>query len=435
MSMFRRAWLALVVAAGVLAVPNTSASAAGTTNGPLLYDYYLLNLGTGAKTMLPSGLGLPTQFSPDGSKVGSLFSGCTGQGCTPIAQLETTTHDGVRDTVTTFGPTSAWSLSWSPDGSKIAVLVQNANDPSKGSIVVVDAVTGAKTTVQASSSTFIVNGTSQISWNPTNDKIAFVGTELKNGLAHYVDTDQIYTVNAGTLQRARYNTHGAASCAAPSPCPGATFSDVDWAPDGSKIVGVTEYDPNTTDDTISSTAGVATIGEGESTPHFVFHYEDDFYSVYSGPFFSPDGTKILFTHNVNSDAVGGIIPADGGTVRDLDSPYFLDWQPCPNGVCVKWGQTATKVASTITLNYTVSSSVRVNGQVTPKRAGESVVVKLQKSVRGNWVTMASKSQLLSANSRYVITLPLQGVFTCRAVARYPGDARTKPSTATKFFSC
>jgi Tol biopolymer transport system component len=432
-------WLLAAALPAIAVGAPLPASAGGTTNGGLLYSNYLLNPTSNVKTAIPSAFfSKPTQFAPDGASVAFLTNRCEAP-CDDFANdsvvdVEVRSNVGDSNTLGTLRGQGE-SVTWSPDGESLAVLVRNS-DFSSGRIVRVNVAGGVPVTIAASTPEFGIDPGSMISWNPTSNEIAFVGTEyFAPDQAWLVHSRQLYVVDAVTKSQARFNTQQVEGCGAPDQCPGVQFADPDWAPGGTRLVVDYTYDPDINDFVTDAPdeLSVATISAGDEFASPVA--ETGSGSSYTGPFWSPDGTKILYSREVGGELTGGIVPVDGGAVRDLESFWFLDWQACPAGVCARWAAPPTRVDSTISLNYTTSTLVRTNGQVVPNRAGQTVTVTLQKLQGRSWVTLATKSAALSANSRYVIQFPRRDIFTCRAVARYPGDARTKPATATKVFSC
>jgi uncharacterized delta-60 repeat protein len=77
----------------------------------------------------------------------------------------------------------------------------------------------------------------------------------------------------------------------------------------------------------------------------------------------------------------------------------------------------------------------VSGKVTPNHEGESVTVKLFKKKDGDFRLVDSKDDKLSATSRYTATFSRPDASRCKVIARFPGDAHHKPSTASEGFAC
>jgi Tol biopolymer transport system component len=198
--------------------------------------------------------------------------------------------------------------SWSPDGTKIALMMNGCslNDQGvMGGIFAVDVATGVKTRLTTNRTGFAIDQLP--AWSHDGTKIAFTR-------ADDAGVYQIYVMDAdgGSLTQL---TTAAASSASP-----------DWSPDDSKIVFDRFHDQNTElfvmDADGSDLTQVTDIGSplGATSTH---------------PAWSPDGSRIAFASNRASGGTSDyeiyVMDADGGNVTQItdntDLDLHPDWQP------------------------------------------------------------------------------------------------------------
>ncbi len=89
----------------------------------------------------------------------------------------------------------------------------------------------------------------------------------------------------------------------------------DWAPDGTKIVFVSDRDGN-------SEIYVLTLAPVTDLKRLTEHRASDL-----GPRFSPDGTKIVFYSSRDGNYEIYLMDADGSTVTRLTHTIAIDWDP------------------------------------------------------------------------------------------------------------
>lgn len=189
-----------------------------------------------------------------------------------------------RTSLTTVEGISA--MSWSPDGSAIAIAV-----PSSG-VSIIDLATGNSTLI-ARIGTVEDHG---LSWSPDGTRLALAG----DGSIIVVDTDE--------SRRRILVDHGGSQGAA-------------WSPDGTKIAYLRT--PGSGSD-ISLEAWV--IGADGSDPNRLFHGEcciGDWW----GPFWSPDGNRIAFFDDVDVPLGSFLaVNADGtGSPEQVDDVVVSGW--------------------------------------------------------------------------------------------------------------
>jgi Tol biopolymer transport system component len=198
---------------------------------------------------------------------------------------------GERRTVSTDPEISA--LSWSPDGTRIAVA-------STTSASVIDLVSGATTPLGP------MGQVGEISWSPDGTQLVFdENTD---------DRNRIVAVNAdGSNRRVLVDQGSPQGPGAPA-----------WAPDGSTIAYVrTPLEPGSTH---RFSFEVWVIGIDGSDPTRLFH-GGCCIGDWSGPVWSPDGTRLAFFDDV--DVRYGrllVVNADGsGSVERVDELEFDGW--------------------------------------------------------------------------------------------------------------
>jgi len=262
-----------------LAASGATQSAADVGNGRLQLG---LTAGTGTITYesqqhiyLADADGLSTRpllaaaasapgWSPDGSKL--VIETANG--------LETIDADGTNRNVIVSGTGgTVIDPAWSPDGSKIAyVVVGTTHD----SIWTVPAGGGSPTSV-LSPSAFLSSPT----WSPDGSKIAFLETLLTRG-----NPPNIWIMNADGSNPTELPTTNV-------PDPGGfELRNLAWSPDGSKLLFSTGAAPEEFGEGRfpGSIAVANTDGSGDHILVAALSH-----SSFTDPFWSPDGTKIIFS--------------------------------------------------------------------------------------------------------------------------------------------
>lgn len=321
----------------------------------------------------------------------------------------------------------AGAADFSGDGSQLAVHVQDAEDgASTLYVLVADGAAPPRSVITDRGDNLLISG---VSFNPVADQLAFVRS-ARIGL--------ISTAGGAV-------TDFSGGCAWPGQepdCPPELetgyWSDgpVDFDPTGNRIVTQTSrhlFEEERTEVFHSvvgrGTRGLTRLGD--------VPVDDGSFNV-GYAVFSPGGDEVAYPLETDPDGslppTVYVEPASGGTRTAVGSGQVVAWQACPDGVCAEYGDVPA-TPTTISLNYSTGDKVRLNGQVDPSAAGLPVAFTLEVQRGRRWVQVATKSARLSALSRYVVKLPRQDVFLCRATARFDGSAELEPSTTTKSFSC
>ena len=331
---------AAFLAAALIAVPATPASAAAPTDGLLAAQLRFVNPDS-STTSMPSRLWGAKEFSPDGSKLA---------GAVQTSTLQVWSSDGSETEVATM-PSDIDGYAWSPDQTQLAVLVRKGNFDAQIYRVPV-AANATPVLLVDSTSGFAVEGgwNSQISWSPTGNKVAFIGTERDaDGSALSVHARQIYTVPAfGGAASTRYNQHQPEECELV--CTYYEYENPAWTPRGDGIAAlVTQHvEDNSSADSLwtdEQYVGIATSEEPGATKVrrlSIYNQTVDSYShLGSGPLvYSADGTRIMIS--VAATELGERRPTivdgtTGAVIKTYTSQFvWTDWQPCPSGTCAVW---------------------------------------------------------------------------------------------------
>ena len=183
---------------------------------------------------------------------------------------------------------------WSPDGTRIAFLRQDALFAERNDVYTVDAGGGAPVRV-----TRIPGWYSSPSWSPDGRRLAF--SAYLDGYGH----SQMFTVNSDGSGLTGLLT-------------GASAYDPSWSPDGSRIAyagfrvlgpGSYQSDLNVVDADGRNERRVVSLG-----------------SYVSAPAWSPDGRQILFA----SDPGLHLVNADGSGLLQVTIPPPLSWDSAPS---------------------------------------------------------------------------------------------------------
>lgn len=306
----------------------------------------------------PEGFGGPT-WSPDGSKI------AYGHWGSDAGRIEVMDPDGSNSQP--IGPAGAWAPAWSPDGSMIGFTDVQRWEAG----YVMDADGG--------NPRLLIGDAIEAVWSPDCSRIA-ISTKAE---------DQIWIVRADGRVRILSNGH-----------------DLDWAPDGRRLVFARWGDPNAI--YVVNTDGT---GERRLRPGY-------------DPAWSPDGTQIVFVR------FGGlaVMNADGSNARTVaaaDQTAFHyhgepDWQalagraPDP-GICAPWRTSFDALP-----RLHVSVRPRNARPEEPTRFRFRVSGEGQRRVRRAVIYFAGQRTRTNARGRAVITHEFSYNVRRRAVATKAG---------------
>jgi TolB protein len=298
-------------------------------------------------------------WSPDGARL-AFISDRSGQQeiyvmPAPVAQAQVNVEaalrgaDGSGATQLTGGLTSLWSpLSWSPDGSRLAITRGPANFPNDREEIDIYLVSadgsGTVSVIQNPQSDFAPK------WSPDGRRIAFTGLRSAN--------NALYAVNPDGTGLTTLGWEGGRDAGAYA-----------WSPDGSRVayfsVSRQRYG-----DYRDEVRIVAADGSNEKT---ILALERPERPVYSDLAWSPDGTRLIFTSTHEGDADGSrrvyiyMMWADGSGLTRLtsDSARYAEPRWSPDGKWIVF--TSDQDAPTDIYLMNVENAIRSPGTLTPIR--------------------------------------------------------------------
>ena len=277
---------------------------------------FILDLTTGLEESLDldhRGEGFSPTWSPDGSRIlGNIFDPPDIPGRPAILDPA----DGTLQVIDPEGLVGALGCgSWSPDGTTLACTLDDDEHPEAEGIYTVRVDGNALTQVTASPNPSISDDLGSCGGNdiaaafsPDGARIAFIRahcgptsrTQAASVWLVNVDgTDEVEVVPEGLV-----NSHD--------------YSRLGWSPDGRHIVFATETGDL---DTVGMDGGDATPvhRSGPHAPAFAY-----------SPAFSPDGTLILFSANLNGTELY-VVDAEGGEALPVtdaeDAEVHASWTP------------------------------------------------------------------------------------------------------------
>ncbi len=229
-------------------------------------------------------------WSPDGSRVAYVVQTSAQGGGAP--DIHVMNADGSNDEVLAGGPGWQYLPSWSPDGTRIA-FVSNEDGNDEIYVVAVDRSGKGRLTNDPDEDLFPT-------WSPDMARIAFVSNRDGVPQVYVMDADGGRPTNVSRL-------------------PAGGAYDPAWSPDGSKIAFASDGD------------GDPEIYVMDADGSGVTRLTEDPGHDWT-PAWSPDGSMLVFESDRADQAGLYVMKADGSGVRELgDIPmaYSPAWQPIP----------------------------------------------------------------------------------------------------------
>lgn len=326
--------LCVVLMLGTVVAPAAGAGSAEPDDWRLLYAGGDLRDGAGTlESEIPVGISVDFpagRFSRDGTRLAVPYYS-QGKGSVRIVEPDGTSS--VLAKVPSFGPTS---VTWSADGSMIAVLGQVITPDDIDSRIYLFPVSGGPATLVYSDTQLLrITLYAGISWNPVDDRLAFSATEFVRDESGQIysapgGSDQVWTVAAAPSATPSRFT-GTPVCGDCSAVPG--YTQPTWSPDGSRLAVVSGvFDPFG-----ESESFVGYLSEGalaadelvEAAPQGQLAWSDDGQRLAYGVY---DTSGDFYDETVVVDADTG---SQRGVVEGVIAP-FVDWLPCPTGTCQVW---------------------------------------------------------------------------------------------------
>jgi TolB protein len=220
-------------------------------------------------------------WSPDGARL-AFISDRSGQQEIYVINVEGALRgaDGSGATQLTSGLTSLWSpLSWSPDGSRLAITRGPANFPNDREDIDIYLVSadgsGAVSVIQNPQSDFAPQ------WSPDGSRIAFTGLRSAN--------NALYAINPDGTGLTTLGWEG-----------GRDAGSYAWSPDGSRVAYFSVS--RLRDDDYRDEVRV--VGADSSNEKTILALERPEQPVYFDLAWSPDGTRLIFTSTHEGSADG-----------------------------------------------------------------------------------------------------------------------------------
>ncbi len=435
-----RTLAALALALGLVSAHGSGADAvqAAPTDGPLVDDSWSFVTPDGNETDLQSSFGgtggNSMEFSPDGAMIAGAVD--------LRSTLTVWSNDGVERQLVTL-PGQVEDISWSADQTRLAVLTEQWDGSDyQHRIHRVMVATGATTLLfQDNAELAIPLGRTDLSWNPVDDRIAFIASELHDDDPSVaVHPHQVHTVAASGGAPARFNTPVESEC---SPtCTSYRFSDPAWSPNGSTLAVMVEKDVEQYEEDISTYEQfVGTLTAGAMHPESVrrtsiYVNPSSWSHLGSGPVqWSTDGSRILYGQRQvqHGDTTPTVISATTGAVLTTfeSTENFRDWQPCPTGTCASWGATTPRASATLkgrlaSATWRTSQRPIVTGILTvvPAQAATGPIRLL---VDGRQVRSATLTAAMG--NRFSFRLPTLRAGQHTLQLRYGGSTKVKPASS------
>ena len=227
-----------------------------------------------------------------------------------------------------------------------------------------------------------------------------------------------------------------------------TIVDNDPIPPGSAVLTVTGASKREGGSgTTTLTFSVARSGETTTAVNVDFAVSDGTASAPTD--YTAATGNLAFAAGQTEGTIDVTVHGDG--TLEHNETLFLSLLNPSAGAAISTGQATGTIVNDDTKTTAVvkvraaKHRVAVRGRVSPARAGKHVVVRLFRKRSGAWVRVGSKRAALAGktdsngdgftDSRYASSFPRARSGRCKVVARYPGDKRFAPSSATKLFRC
>ncbi len=270
------------------------------------------------------------QISPDGRRIAYLVSQADWNSDAFVTQVHLVPADGGESVQLTRGDKSAGQVRWSPDGQWIAFTSTRVGD--KSQIFAIRPDGG-----EAIQLTKAENGVQAYDWSKDGRSIAFTGIEPSSALKDRKATFGDFEVVRRDYQHAHLFTFDVAE-AMKAPVAGRqrtrgasyTVGGFDWSPDGTRIAFSAQVNPDLIQGSTSDVY-VVTLAS-DSVTRVVSQPGPD-----GGPMWSPDGKWIAFNTKMSrapyfiTNSRLAVVPAGGGAVRSLtdafdEDPQMLAWK-------------------------------------------------------------------------------------------------------------
>lgn len=370
----------------------------------------------------PAGAMWPT-FSPDGARLAWTQTRLTEDEHRFVSRVLVMDASGQQRDVLPHDDRVVSNVSWSPDGSRLAVVT---TDGVTDTVWLLDAAGTAEPDTALTQRRTYYSRIPHVAWSPTGRHLALVRGQF---LSH-----DVYLLDVQTRDL-RQLTHDCDwqpfGTAARSDCGGAPYSRAwwEWAPNGRSLYGIRSRGAGK-DRIVRVRADTGRSTLVARAPQVMT----------LAP--SPDGRSVAYTRS-GADWVGFnrtvvLDLRNGRTFRvgADESNFVSSWQACPDGACTAFGSprhpTMMQVAAALRRDR-----VRVTVSVDPVLPGGDETVDLTLSARqeGRWVEVAEKRRSTPSGAIEQGFARPRGTERCRVIATFAGNAHRRAAEATARFDC